>query len=41
MCRKYSKGSSQYNSCLTDQEKIVKKTEAKKLALRQDQEKKK
>ena len=41
MCRKYSKGSTEYNNCLVDQEKIVKETEAKKLALRQDQEKKK
>lgn len=41
LCKKYSKGSEQYNNCLIDQDKFVKEGEAKKLALKQGQEKKK
>jgi len=40
-CRSHSKGSEQYNNCLLEQERIAKEAEAKKLAAKQDQERKK
>ena len=39
-CSKYSKPSDQYNNCLLEQDRIVKESEAKKLAAEQEKQKK-